>query len=285
MSSVAKNVPLRGSLLKVFFHTKGRSASVSARLYFNKLVYAVIQGTRSMPPGGWLHSRWYWFHYPLSLRGEVLWSPSLQAWFCPQDETALEYMLRLESYEPVQWVRPCAGEVFIDVGGYIGSYSISAAKAVGPTGRVVILEPESNNRKQLEQNLALNGTTNCQVLSVAAWSATGFVGSHQDEHPVWHRVEESGNQWMVRAVTLDDLVRQLSLTRVDWIKMDIEGAEVDALKGAEGALRQFRPRLFIEVHETLKTVTALLSKFGYSITSARFDVKPERHGWIFAQQS
>jgi FkbM family methyltransferase len=271
--------------VKSFFETKGRSATVSAQLYFNKLVYAVIRSACGTPKLGWLHSRWYWFHYPLSLRGQTLWSRPLQAWFSPEDETALEYMLHLQDYEPVQWVLPREGEVFIDVGGYIGSYSISAAKAVGPMGRVVILEPESNNRRQLERNLALNGITNCQVLPLAAWSASGTVGWHQDNQPVWHRVEETQKDETVNAVSIDDLVHRLSLTRVDWIKMDIEGAEVNALKGAEGTLRRFRPQLFIEVHETLKPVTELLSSFGYTIASGTFDLQPERHGWILARGS
>ena len=259
--------------------------TVSAQLYFNKLVYAVIRSTCRMPKQGWLHSRWYWFHYPLSLRGQTLWSQPLQAWFSPEDETALEYMLHLQEYEPVQWVLPREGEVFIDVGGYIGSYSIPAAKAVGRAGRVVILEPESNNRRQLEKNIALNGVTNCHVLPMAAWSSSGSVGWHQDAHPVWHRVEADQNDESVAAVSIDDLVRHFSLIRVDWIKMDIEGAEVDALKGAENTLMRFRPQLFIEVHETLKSVTELLSKFDYTIVNATFDVRPKRHGWILARAS
>jgi FkbM family methyltransferase len=238
-----------------------------------------------MPKQGWLHSRWYWFHFPLPLRGKTLWSEPLQAWFSPDDETALEFMLHLQDYEPVQWVRPREGEVFLDVGGYIGSYSISAAKTVGAAGRVVILEPESNNRRQLEKNLDLNGITNCQVLPLAAWSSSGSVGWHQDAHPVWHRVDAGQNGLAVAAVSIDDLVHRLSLSRVDWIKMDIEGAEVDALNGAENTLIQFHPQLFIEVHETLKRVTELLAKFGYTIVSATFDVEPERHGWVHARAS
>lgn len=283
--SIVGRIPQRASLVRSFFETRGQSWSVSARLYFNKVVYAFIRSTGKMPAQGWLHSRQYWFDYPLSLRGRVLWSAPLQAWFAPEDETALEYMLHLESYEPVQWVQPCEGEVFIDVGGYIGSYSISAAKAVGPAGQVVILEPESNNRRQLERNLALNGITNCQVLPLAAWSASGTVGWHQDNHPVWHRVEEARDDNAVDAVRIDDVVHRLSLTRVDWIKMDIEGVELDALKGAEGTLRRFRPKLFIEIHETLKPVTELLAEFGYSIVNATFDVQPKRHGWILARGS
>lgn len=269
--------------MKSFFETKGHTATGSARLYLNRLVYALIRSTCRTPERGWIQSRWYWFHFPLSLRGEILWSSPLQAWFSAENETAVEYMLHLDGYEPVQWVEPREGETFIDVGGYIGSYSILAARAVGSRGRVVILEPEPNNRRQLERNLLLNGITNCQIVPQAAWSGSGPIGWHQDHVPVWHRIEEGHNDQAVDAVRVDDLVSRFSLSRVDWIKMDIEGGEVDALKGAEATLRRFHPQLFIEVHETLTPITEFLSKVGYSIVSATFDVPPERHGWILAR--
>jgi FkbM family methyltransferase len=271
--------------MKSFFETRGQNAAVCSRLYLNRLVYSVIRSTFKTPERGWIHTRWYWFHFPLSLRGYILWSSPLQAWFSAEDETAVEYMLHLQNYEPVQWVQPREGEVFIDVGGYIGSYSMLASQAVGPAGRVVILEPEPNNRRQLERNLLLNGIANCQIVPQAAWSGNGSVGWHQDKEPVWHRVEEGQHDQAVDAVRIDDLVSRFSLSRVDWIKMDIEGAEVDALKGAEVTLRRFHPQLFIEVHETLKPITEFLSRAGYSIVSASFDVPPERHGWILARAS
>ncbi len=271
--------------MKSFFETKGRSAAVSSRLYLNRLVYGLIRSTFKTPERGWINSRWYWLHFPLSLRGEILWSSPLQAWFSAENETALEYMLHLQGYEPVEWVAPRDGDVFIDVGGYIGSYAILAARAVGPAGRVVILEPEPTNRRQLERNLLLNGITNCQIVPQAAWSGSGSVGWHQDHEPVWHRVENGQNDQAVDAVSIDDLVSRFSLSRVDWIKMDIEGAEVDALKGAEATLRRFHPQLFIEVHETLEPITEFLSQVGYSIVSAKFDIPPEHHGWVLARAS
>jgi len=285
VTSIANTVSRPNSPLKSFFETKGQRASVSARLYFNKLVYGLIRQTRRMPEGGWIHSRWYWFDYPLSLRGETLWSEPLRAWFCPEDETALEYMIHLQKYEPVQWVRPKEGEVFIDVGGYVGSYSIAAARAVGPTGQVVTLEPDFKNRRQLERNLALNGITNCQVLPLAAWSTSGFIGWHQDSHPVFHKVEKAQSDKEIEAVCIDDLVQRLSLDRVDWIKMDIEGVEIDALEGAADTLVRCRPQLFIEIHETLQPFTELLKRFNYAVVEAVFDVPPEHHGWILARAS
>jgi hypothetical protein len=69
----------------------------------------------------------------------------------------------------------------------------------------------------------------------------------------------------VDAITVDDLVRRFALTRVDWIKLDVEGAKVEMLKGAEQSTQRFHTVLFLEVHGTLHALEAFLPQFGYSI--------------------
>jgi len=86
----------------------------------------------------------------------------------------------------------------------------------------------------------------------------------------------------VLAIPLDSLVRNLQLERVCWIKMDIEGAEVEALKGATKTLQEFSPALFIEVHGTLGPLEGLLEQLGYAIERSVFDDPPDRHGWVLA---
>ena len=230
-----------------------------------------------------LDSDFHWYKFPFPLRHRVLWSPALQAWFRPSDESALEGMLKMPDYEPTDWVQPKPGEVFIDVGAYIGWYTIVASRGVGPAGRVVALEPDAANRHQLEDNLALNGIGNVSVVPSAAWSKSGRVGWQASDVPVWHAASGNGNgAASVEAVTIDDLVRQMRLPRVDWIKMDIEGGEVAALEGASSTLQAFHPTLFIELHETFDAVTKFLRPFGYSNTHVEFDIEPEKHGWLFA---
>lgn len=86
------------------------------------------------------------------------------------------------------------------------------------------------------------------------------------------------------AITIDTLVNELGLKRVDWIKMDIEGGEIEALRGAQQTLELLRPVLFIEVHETMEPLTRFLAKSGYRIEQATFDQPPDRHGWIVARR-
>src|ERR1700730_4614021 len=100
MASIAGRIPLKPSRVRSFFETKGRSPAVSAQLYCNKLVYAIIRSACKMLEQGWLQSRWHWYRFPFSMRKAELWSPFLKAWFSPEDESAMECMMRLPDYEP-----------------------------------------------------------------------------------------------------------------------------------------------------------------------------------------
>lgn len=261
----------------------GQTAGTTAKVLVNRMAYGAIRAVTKQPPEGWLYSRWHWYRYPFDLRGHVMWSAPLKAWFHPEEDSAIECMLHMPSYEPVDWVSPGPGDVFVDVGAYIGWYAIQAARMVGQTGRVIALEPDASNRRQLEANLSLNGISNCTVVPLAAWSSAKGVGWHSDEVPVWRRVDHLHATTSVPTVTIDALVTELCLRDVQWIKMDIEGAETEALRGAEEILRRYHPVLFIEIHETLGVVRAFLEGLGYTIEKSAFDQPPDRHGWILAR--
>jgi FkbM family methyltransferase len=216
------------------------------------------------------------------MRKAVLWSPYLRAWFSPEDESAMECMIHLPDYEPIFWVAPEAGNVLIDVGAYVGAYTILGALAVGPRGKVVAMEPDVVNRLQLQNNLALNEISNCIVIPNAAWSRSGKVGWQRGAEPVWHAIQEELKSGSVEAVRVDEVISEQALDRVDWIKMDIEGAELEALKGAENTLARFKPRLFIEVHNTTEAIRKFLDSHGYRIERESFDEPPDRHGWLLA---
>jgi FkbM family methyltransferase len=275
--------PARLSPLRSLFETHGPTAAGSLKIYCNKIAYALAKQASRPPANGWIHSRWHWHRFPFSLRNSILWSGFLDAWFSPADESALECMLRLPYYEPVNWVTPQPEAVFLDIGAYVGSYAILAAKSPGFTGRIIALEPDQKNRQQLERNLKLNAIANCTVVPCAAWSHSGKIGWHEGETPVWHRAGSEGCTETVEAVTVDGLVAEHALNRVDWIKMDIEGGEVEALKGAEKTLREFRPALFIEIHATASAVRDLLAPLGYRIDAEFFDEPPDHHGWFLAR--
>jgi FkbM family methyltransferase len=274
------------TVLDFLAEIRGPRLTTTGKLLCNKVVYSLFRTIRKVPTSGTLQTPWHWSHYPFSLRGEVLWSQSMGGWFVPENEAAIECMLHMESYEPVEWVAPEEGGVFLDIGAFVGWHSIRAGRVVGSSGRVISLEPDPINRKQLEANLALNAISNCRIFQLAAWSNTGEeLGWYTEKSPDCCRVDEEGHSASVRTTTIDDLLDDLHLDRLDWIKMDIEGAEIEALRGAEKTLRHYRPKLFVEVHDTVAGVKDLLTRYGYSIEKEAYDSSPRPHGWYLASAS
>jgi FkbM family methyltransferase len=147
------------------------------------------------------------------------------------------------------------------------------------------LEPDIINRRQLEANLTLNKIANCTVVPLGAWSTPhDNLGWYTEKSPDCCRIDvsKSSSSEGIRATTVDDLVAETGLNRVNWIKMDIEGGEVEALKGAAKTMRDHRPSVFVELHDTVQPVRDLLRQYGYCIKREAFDASPEPHGWFVA---
>jgi FkbM family methyltransferase len=136
------------------------------------------------------------------------------------------------------------GDVFIDIGANIGYHTVLGAIRTRP-GIVVAVEPSPRNRKALVENVRLNDLENVKVIEKAAWRASGERLTLHVRDP-YNRganslLGEGSIECEVETLTVDDLVRELALERIDCVKIDVEGAELDVLQGMAGCLRQLRP--------------------------------------------
>jgi FkbM family methyltransferase len=143
------------------------------------------------------------------------------------------------------------GEVVIDGGGCTGDTALYFADRVGGAGMVYCFEFDPDNLAVLEQNLDLNPSLKDRIKVVrnALWDESGEVIEYSANGP-GTSLFGSGGETDRQASTLniDDLVKAEKLEKVDFIKMDIEGAELKALRGAEQTLRAFRPKLAISLY-------------------------------------
>lgn len=155
----------------------------------------------------------------------------------------------LEQYRLPGTVDPLPGWIVLDVGAYKGETALWLARELGPGGRVVAFEPAASTRTVLQANIARNASpamAGIEVVPTAAGARSGrmgFVSTAQAASQL-----SSAGDVLVDVTTIDETVDREHLDRVNFIKMDIEGAEVDALQGARRTLQMFAPALAICVY-------------------------------------
>jgi FkbM family methyltransferase len=145
-------------------------------------------------------------------------------------------------------VVPVGGTV-VEVGANIGSLTVPLAQRAGEAGRVIALEPQRAVFNVLCANLALNGLVNVEPLRVAAGQESGHT-----EVPLLDYAERENfggisvgaaaerRTEKVPVLKVDDL----DLTRLDLLKIDVEGVEAQVVAGTASAIDRFRPALFVE---------------------------------------
>jgi FkbM family methyltransferase len=148
--------------------------------------------------------------------------------------------------------------VFVDVGANDGYYTLFAARRVGASGRVVAAEPSSRERAHLQRNLGRNGLDNVSVVPAAIGAAVGIADLHlaHGVHAGHNTLGGFAHDDVVRASLervpvepLDAVIARLGLARVDFVKIDVEGAEASVIAGAHAVLTTMRPVLLVEIND------------------------------------
>jgi len=158
------------------------------------------------------------------------------------------------------------GGTFIDVGANKGDFTILAADTVGPTGRVLALEPESTNVEWLTRSVERNRFNNVTIEAAAAsdhvGEATLFLGKTSGHHSLVTepKFSNSTGTTTVPVRPLDDIVAAHGITSVDVIKIDVEGAEEQVLRGASALLSGNAPMvILLDLHPWVADVPACLA--------------------------
>ena len=160
------------------------------------------------------------------------------------------------------------GDIFLDVGAHIGKYALQVAKIVGEKGLVIAIEPMPENYDALLQNIWLNKLENIIPLNIAAWNTESdlklFIGDKNGRNSL--KNNRGLGYVEVKTKVLDKVLKKLNVNQVDWIKIDVEGAEYEVLQGLGNTLKNNRPKLIVEVkNENKHRVINLMKKLNYNV--------------------
>ncbi|MCC6389809.1 MAG: FkbM family methyltransferase [Bryobacterales bacterium] len=165
-----------------------------------------------------------------------------------------------------------AGGVFYDLGAQAGYHTVLASKLAGESGGVYAFEPLPRNQIFLRRNLELNAIRNVIVVAAAVTDLDGELCFDPGAGFMAGHLNMQGEGIRVRAVSLDQWMRQEGARPPDVIKIDVEGAELSVLGGAERVIRERRPVVLLDTHDFLggdcaglhEKCLERLRKLGYS---------------------
>jgi FkbM family methyltransferase len=186
------------------------------------------------------------------------------------------------------------GDVVYDIGANIGWYSLLAARCVGPSGRVIAFEPGLANAAYVVGNAETNRLYNVIVVPAAVSDQSGWatfldIGSLQsrldkddDEAQAKRRAGRNAmvhGSLPVPVLALDAWIAEAGQPPPSIVKIDIEGAEIGALRGMGETLRSAGPTLIIELHGTRDAVLDLLDGYDYEHEAIEFDGPTRQAPW------
>jgi FkbM family methyltransferase len=219
-------------------------------------------------------------------------APMAKPWPSPSptqlDELARDIFL--------QEYTPSTGDVVVDIGAGVGWELNLFSRLVGPSGRVVAIEADPETFRWLECRRELNGLSNVTAIQVAVTDEPGEVLISSEGFQQEHRLINSGPGHRVRALTLDGLVAEYDIPRIDFLMMNIEGAERLALGGMDKSAAAVR-NLAVSCHDfmadrggdnsmrTYAFVRDLLLGHGFELRDRRVDDDRDwARGYLYARR-
>ena len=228
----------------------------------------------------------------------IPWRLPFGAWWLARDGE-LDHKLVEENFERAElhFVERLlrAGMVVLDIGAHRGLYTLLASKCVGRKGQVIAFEASPRECRRLVRHVRLNGCSNVRIEPHAVGSESGSADLYVvNGSCTWGNslrapvVFEPTFKIPVQVSPVDDVLLELGISRVDFIELDVEGAELSALKGTARLLRGVaRPAILVEVQDIrtqpwgypAKAIVEYLTRAGYRWFEVNADgsLRPTSH--------
>jgi FkbM family methyltransferase len=199
----------------------------------------------------------------------------------PYDEGISTELLLFRTHEPLstEILKKLlkSGMTCIDIGSNIGYYALLERKIVGEKGKVIAIEPSPINLYYLRRNIALNRFNDVEIFDYAISNFDGqCLFLHDKSYSNLSKmlnndIEKSCESQLFRVPCkrLDSFLKEYPLKNIDFIRMDVEGQEVEIINGGYQTIRTYKPILFMEIHKGIlglnKTLKLLktLEELGY----------------------
>jgi len=161
------------------------------------------------------------------------------------------------------------GSVIFDIGAHVGFYTLLFSVLAGDSGQVIAFEPFPANAKYLKQHIQMNKLNNVRMYEAAMAEKAGTADFETGiSSSMGHITDQiSPSTFQVKLVNIDELVNSGEVPPPDYIKLDIEGAELRALQGATETLKKHHPSIFLATHghDIHKMCCNLLQELGYEL--------------------
>ena len=227
----------------------------------------------------------YTFNIPISLLkrffleerennlSSPLWIKNKFGLFCTGNRIYYAFAFTTQSDKTIREELKIKEGVFVDIGANGGMHTIPAALSLSHRGKVIAIEPEPKNFSILTKNVQLNKLKNVICINTACFKEEKILKLFLDKegqggHSLVREtpVEKEG-YIEIKTQTLDKIINANKIKRVDLIKLDVEGAELDVLKGATTILKKYKPKIIFEAWDKqyLNNINLFLNNFGYKI--------------------
>jgi FkbM family methyltransferase len=159
------------------------------------------------------------------------------------------------------------GFVIFDIGANVGYHTLIFSHLVGENGKVFSFEPEPENFATLNNNILINNIKNVITINKAVSDKKAVLdfyvsnsfnkGTHS---LVYNPIQHSEVSIKIDCLPLNDFIVERSISKIDFIKIDVEGAEHEVIKGMESVIMRFKPAMLVEVNNDAQVTHGLSSK-------------------------
>lgn len=209
-----------------------------------------------------------------TVNGHTLRLPTRYFKYFPETYEADNFEFLRESCKP--------GAVVIDIGAHIGLFSVIASQVVGKSGKVYAFEPAPSTYALLQKTVRINHQEKeIETFQKAVGKETGkitfFISDDKADNSnslVQYKEDRSLHGIDVAVTSIDNFVQEKNISKLDFIKIDVEGAEYDTLQGAVHTLKSLRPACIVAIHpepiaakgDNLEDIYDLITGCNYRIT-------------------